>query len=113
VPRGKKRIHSKPNNFEIEHCRWWLEKELTLIKPQLTVALGASAARTLTGRAVTISRERGRIIKFPDGSDGLITVHPSFLLRLPDPEAQRNEYAAFVRDLSLVAEHIPAIRKAA
>ena len=111
-PRGKRRIHSKPNSGEIEHCRWWLGRELSLIKPKLVVAMGATAVRGLTGRTVTISRERGRLT--PLGShQGLITVHPSFLLRLPDAEAQAREYAHFVTDLRTVATHLPAILKAA
>jgi DNA polymerase len=112
-PRGKRRIHKTPNNAEIDHCRWWLDGELNLIQPQLTVALGATAARALTGRTVTISRERGRIMEFPGKRDGFITVHPSFLLRQSDPKSQDREYARFVADLRAVAAHLPVIRKAA
>ena len=112
-PRGKRRIHKKPNHQEIEHCRWWLDQELALIKPRLTVALGATAARALTGRDVTISCERGRLLQFGAGSSGFITVHPSFLLRLPDRLAQEQEYSRFVADLRLVLDHIPDIRNAA
>jgi uracil-DNA glycosylase len=112
-PRGKRRIHQKPNNAEIEACRWWLDNELGLIKPQLTVALGATAARALTGRDVTISRSRGKRMTFREGVEGFITVHPSFLLRLPDAAAKEREYARFVADLKLVARHLPEIRKAA
>ncbi len=99
-PRGKRRIHSKPDAGEITACRWWIEQERALIKPRMTVALGATAARSLLGRTVTISRERGQAIDLPDGS-GLawITVHPSYLLRLPDEAAKAAEYARFVRDL--------------
>ena len=112
-PRGKRRIHKKPNNQEIEHCRWWLDQEIALIKPDLIVALGASAARALTGRDVTISRERGRLLTFGAGTRGLITVHPSFLLRLPDAAAQAQEYARFVADLTTVLHTLPALRVAA
>jgi DNA polymerase len=112
-PRGKRRIHSKPNNYEIEQCRWWLDKELGLIQPRLTVALGATAARALTGRTVTISRERAKLMDLRPDLRGFITVHPSFLLRLPDRAAQAREYRRFVQDLELVAAHIPEIRKAA
>ena len=112
-PRGKRRIHKKPNNAEIEACNWWLENELQLLKPQLTVALGATAARALTGRDTTISRSRGRLLPLRDGIEGFITVHPSFLLRLPDAAAKEREYANFVADLKLVAKHLPEIRKAA
>lgn len=112
-PRGKRRIHKKPNSKEIEHCRWWLDREIALIRPELVVALGASAARALTGRDVTISRERGRLITFQNGARGLITVHPSFLLRLPDAAAQVREYARLVDDLKIVVQNLPAVRAAA
>lgn len=112
-PRGKRRIHQKPNNNEIEICRWWLDTELQLIRPRLTVALGATAARALTGRDTTTSRARGRLMPLRDGVEGFITVHPSFLLRLPDEAAKAREYARFVEDLRLVAQHLPEIRKAA
>jgi uracil-DNA glycosylase family protein len=112
-PRGKRRIHKKPNNDEIEACRWWLDSELHLLKPQLTVALGATAARALTGHDVTIARTRGKLMTLREGVEGFITVHPSFLLRLPDEAAKTREYARFVDDLKLVAKHLPEIRKAA
>ena len=112
-PRGKRRIHQKPNNNEIEACRWWLDSELNLIKPRLTVALGATAARALTGRDTTISRARGRLVTLREGIEGFITVHPAFLLRLPDEDAKAREYARFVEDLRLIARHLPDIRKAA
>ena len=112
-PRGKRRIHKKPNNNEIEPCRWWLDNELRLLKPQFTVALGATAARALTGRDMTISRSRGRLMTLRDGVEGFITVHPSFLLRLPDEASKTREYAKFVGDLKLVAKYLPAISKAA
>jgi len=112
-PRGKRRIHQKPNNAEIEACRWWLDSELGLLKPRLTVALGATAARALTGRDTTISRSRGKLMTLRDGIEGFITVHPSFLLRLPDEAAKASEYARFVADLRRVAQHLPEIRKAA
>ena len=101
-PRGKRRIHQKPNNHEIERCRWWLDKELGFIRPKLTVALGATAARALTGRDVTISRMRGDVVQLREGLPGFITVHPSFLLRLPDEASKTREYARFVEDLRTV-----------
>ena len=112
-PRGKRRIHQKPNNNEIDACRWWLDQELGLIKPRFTVALGATAARALTGRDTTISRSRGRLMTLREGVEGFITVHPSFLLRLPDEAAKAAEYKKFVADLRLVARHLPEIKKAA
>ena len=112
-PRGKRRIHKKPDSGEIEACGWWLDNELRLLKPRITVALGATAARALTGADVTISRSRGRLMRLRDGVEGFITVHPSFLLRLPDDAAKEREYARFVADLRLVAQHLPEICKAA
>ncbi|MEN3384703.1 MAG: uracil-DNA glycosylase [Hyphomicrobiales bacterium] len=111
--RGKRRIHKKPNNAEIEACRWWLDKELGFVMPRLTVALGATAGRALMGRDVTISRLRGEVIPLREGLEGFITVHPSFLLRMPDADAKAREYARFVDDLKLIARHVRDIRKAA
>ena len=100
-PRGKRRIHAKPDTGEITACRWWIEQERAIVKPRLTVALGATAARSLLGRTVTISQERGRAIELPQAG-GLvwITVHPSYLLRLPDEAARSAEYHRFVADLA-------------
>jgi uracil-DNA glycosylase len=111
--RGKRRIHKKPNNAEIEACRWWLDKELGFVMPRLTVALGATAGRALMGRDVTISRLRGEVIPLREGLEGFITVHPSFLLRMPDADAKAREYARFMDDLKLIARHVRDIRKAA
>jgi DNA polymerase len=108
-PRGKRRIHARPSNSEIEACRWWLDAELKIVKPRLVVAMGATAARALSGRALTISRERGRLLAWPGGTAGFVTVHPSYLLRLPDPEAKRTEYAHFVADLALARETLTTI----
>ena len=114
TPRGKKRIHQKPNDAEVEQRRWWLDLELALVKPKLIVAMGATAAKALIGKAIKITDARGRIMSSSRGGPTiLITVHPSYLLRLPDPAAQREEYARFVGDLALVAEEIAAVRKAA
>ena len=104
VPRGKRRIHQTPEAPEIQACRFWLDVELVRLRPKLVVALGGTAARTLLGRAVTITRERGRPITLPDGQTAFVTVHPSFLLRVPDEEAKAREYRAFVADLRKVAE---------
>ena len=104
VPRGRRRIHAKPDAGEIAACRFWLELERREVKPALTVLLGASAARSVLGRVVTISRERGVPIALDGNAQGLITVHPSYLLRLPDEAAKAREYAAFVQDLRRAAE---------
>lgn len=112
-PRGKRRLHKKPNAAEIEACKWWLDQELDLIRPALTVALGATAARALAGRTIAIGTSRGRLFDLRDGLPGLVTVHPSFLLRMPDPEVKAQEYRRFVQDLRLIAKHVPAARRAA
>jgi uracil-DNA glycosylase len=98
-PRGKRRIHVKPTGEDIAACKFWLDLERQEIKPAVTVLLGASAAQAVLGRVVTISRERGHPIMFDGQSQALVTVHPSYLLRLPDEESRRREYAAFVADL--------------
>jgi DNA polymerase len=104
--RGKRRIHSKPDAGEITACRWWIEQELALVKPRVTVALGATAARSLFGKTMTISRERGRPHDLPEIGEAWITVHPSFLLRLPDEDARHAEFAKFVHDLKAVAKRL-------
>ncbi len=101
--RGKRRIHSKPGTGEIDACRWWIDQERMLVKPQMTVALGATAARSLFGRTMTIGRERGRVLVLPGGGAAWITVHPSYLLRLPDEVQKAEEYARFVDDLRAAA----------
>ena len=102
VAKGKRRIHSKPGAGEILACHWWIERERELIRPPVTVALGATAARSLLGRIVTISRVRGEPLTLEDGSECWVTVHPSSLLRMPDPEARREAKALFVRDLKRI-----------
>ena len=100
-PRGKRRIHAKPDAGEIEACRWWIEQERMLVRPKMTVALGATAARSLFGRVMTIGRERGRVLALPDdGGAAWITVHPSYLLRIPDRAKADEEYERFVNDLA-------------
>jgi DNA polymerase len=102
-PRGKRRIHQKPEAPEIEACRHWLAIERDAIKPSLIVMLGATAARAVLGRVVTISRERGRPFPLSASERGFVTVHPSYLLRLPDEASKAREYAAFVADLRTIA----------
>ncbi|HEX8401601.1 MAG TPA: UdgX family uracil-DNA binding protein [Allosphingosinicella sp.] len=101
-PRGKRRIHSKPGGPEIDACRWWIEQERVLIRPPVTVALGATAARSLFGKAVTIGAMRGRPHQASDGGETWVTVHPSFLLRVQDNKEE--EYARFVEDLRRIGE---------
>jgi DNA polymerase len=102
VQRGKRRIHSKPDAGEIAACRWWLEHERELIRPSVTVALGATAAHSLIGKTVTIGKVRGEPLALEDGSECWVTVHPSALLRMPDPEARREGRALFLRDLKRI-----------
>ncbi len=103
VPRGKIRLHQKPSTPEIKACRPWYERELALIKPDLVVALGATAAQSVLGKITPINKNRGRLIELADGIKALVTVHPSYLLRLPDEDAKAQEYARFVDDLKIVA----------
>jgi DNA polymerase len=102
VQRGKRRIHNKPDAGEVTACRWWLDHERALIEPQVTVALGATAARSLVGKVVTISRVRGAPLELADGGECWVTVHPSFLLRIPEQDRRREERALFVRDLKRI-----------
>ena len=99
TPRGTRRIHQTPEAPEIQICRFWLDVERVQQRPRLTVLMGATASRAVLGRPVTIGRERGRAFRLPDGAQGFITVHPSFLLRVPDEESRARESAAFVADL--------------
>jgi uracil-DNA glycosylase len=105
-PRGKRRIHKKPSELEINACHQWLEREIALVRPGLIVALGATAARAVFGRATAIEKNRGRVIpaaqaKLGCDADVLVTVHPSFLLRVPD-EDRDAAYERFVADLKLI-----------
>jgi DNA polymerase len=102
IQRGKRRIHNKPDAGEISACRWWLENERALIKPPVTVALGATAARSLIGKAVTIGKVRGEPLALEDGSECWVTAHPSSILRIPDAEGREEARALFVRDLKRV-----------
>ncbi|MBS0279080.1 MAG: UdgX family uracil-DNA binding protein [Proteobacteria bacterium] len=103
-PRGKRRIHSKPNAAEIKICHQWIARELAAIAPDLVIALGATAAQSLMGKAMPVGRNRGHEVTWRDGRRGLITVHPSYLLRIPDAESKAREYKAFVRDLKQAAK---------
>jgi uracil-DNA glycosylase len=101
-PRGKRRIHKKPNASEIEQCRWWLEREIAIVKPVLLVALGATAARTLLGRDAKVQKNRGRVETGTEGLPVFITIHPSSLLRLHEHDERAREYDRFVADMTAV-----------
>jgi DNA polymerase len=96
--RGKKRIHKKPDRPEIEACKWWLDRELAVVKPELVVALGGTAGQAMYGRTVRVLSERGKISEDPRGFRLMLTVHPSMILRVPDA-AKEQAFADFVRDL--------------
>lgn len=106
TPRGKRRLHQRPNSGEIEHCRWWLDAERTLVQPKLILALGATAAEALTGTGANILRRRGTVEQLADGTPVLLAVHPSFLLRLPDPAERERQMALFEADLRRAVELI-------
>ncbi|TIU55660.1 MAG: DUF4130 domain-containing protein, partial [Mesorhizobium sp.] len=101
-PRGKRRIHSKPNAGEIQACRWWLDKELDLVKPNLVVALGATAAQSLLGKAVPITKMRGDVVEREDGLRVFLTIHPSFILRIREQEDKEAERERFLQDMRKV-----------
>jgi DNA polymerase len=97
--RGKRRMHKTPLASEVSACRWWLDSERRLIKPKVIVALGGTAALGVLGRKAAVTKERGQPMPLPDGATALLTVHPSYLLRLPDEVAKKQERDRFVADL--------------
>ena len=105
--RGKRRIHQKPNASEIAACRPWLDAELAVVRPEVLVCLGATAAQALLGRGFRVTRERGRLVRSELAPATLATVHPSSILRAPDDESRRRERMLFVSDLE-VAAHVLA-----
>ena len=105
-PRGKRRLHKKPNRHEVEVCKVWFDQELAMVRPQLVVAMGVTAASALAGKTVTLSRLRGQVIAFANAGNqqGMVTVHPSSILRAPDEAGRRAAYAGLVRDLKLAVK---------
>jgi DNA polymerase len=97
--RGKRRLHQRPNAYEVERCRWWLDHERAIIRPAAIVALGATAARSLFGRVVTIGKMRGQEHRLASGTPAFVTIHPSYLLRIRDDDDKAREYRRFVTDL--------------
>ncbi|EAQ34412.1 phage SPO1 DNA polymerase-related protein [Nitrobacter sp. Nb-311A] len=106
VPRGKIRLHQKPNTPEIRACRQWYERELATINPALVVAMGSTAAQSVFGKITPINKSRGHLIDMKDGRKALVTVHPSYLLRLPDQDSRAREYERFVDDLKIAATQL-------
>jgi DNA polymerase len=104
--RGKRRLHKRPNNYEIERCKIWLDEERRLVKPKAIIALGVTATRSLTGKTVTISKLRGRPLDLADGTRLFITTHPSALLRIKDEGDKSAAYRQFVADLKAAANSL-------
>jgi DNA polymerase len=101
--RGKRRLHKRPSAHEIERCHVWYDTERALVKPDLVIALGATAARSVMGRVVTIAHARGKVHTLDDGARALVTIHPSWLLRMDDEDRKEAEYRRFIGDLKLAA----------
>ena len=104
-PRGKRRIHKKPNAAEITACRPWLDAEISMLKPQVIVCLGATAAQALLGKDFRVTQHRGELLKSPLAPVVMATVHPSSILRAPDDETRHAEMARFVEDLKRIAKY--------
>ncbi|MGC2449450.1 MAG: UdgX family uracil-DNA binding protein [Candidatus Sulfotelmatobacter sp.] len=111
--RGKRRIHKKPRHSEIEACRPWLDAELQVVRPEVLVCLGASAAQALLGKDFRVTRDRGTLVKSDLAPHVMAAIHPASILRAPDPEAREQQRREFVRDLEKVAALIRGQRKAA
>jgi DNA polymerase len=107
-PRGKRRIHAKPNALEVTACYPWLEAEIVVVKPRVLVCLGATAAQALLGRAFRVSKQRGEFVPSPLAARVTATVHPSSILRAPDDATRRQEMDRFVEDLRRVARQLSA-----
>jgi len=114
-PRGKRRLHKKPNRYEVEVCKVWLDQEIALVRPQLVLAMGVTAASALVGKAVTLSRLRGQVVAFANagGQQGMVTIHPSSILRAPDEAGRRAAYAGLVKDLKLALKSVASLPQAA
>lgn len=111
---GKRRIHERPSQSEVEACRPWLEQELWLIRPEVVVCLGVTAARSVLRRRITISASRGETLSSPEGFRTLVTIHPSAILRIPDPanrEAERHRFADDLRRAARLAHRAVRARE--
>jgi uracil-DNA glycosylase len=98
-PRGKRRMHKRPNRYEVERCRWWLDQEIAAVQPKLILALGVTAANLLTGKSIVLSRVRGQVLELIDGHRMMATTHPSSILRMPDQPSRHKARAALVQDI--------------
>ncbi|WP_099865481.1 UdgX family uracil-DNA binding protein [Pararhizobium haloflavum] len=108
VPRGKRRLHQKPNGGEVQACRWWLDREIALIKPKLVVALGATALTALYGKTLPVTKNRRQVLRNDADLKIFVTVHPSFLLRIPDAETAARERRLFAEDLAALRDLMAA-----
>jgi uracil-DNA glycosylase family protein len=108
--RGKRRLHKRPNAYEIDRCHWWLEYERDIVRPELVVALGATAVRSITGKPISIGKIRGQLLPTQSGLRMLATIHPSYILRIRDDADKQAQYRQFVADLKL---GVRALAKAA
>jgi len=98
-PRGKRRMHKRPNRHEVERCRWWLDQEIAAVQPRLILALGVTAANLLSGKSIVLSRMRGRVVELVDGHRMMATTHPSAILRMPDQPSRHKARAALIKDI--------------
>jgi DNA polymerase len=105
-PRGKRRLHKRPDAAEVAACRPWLDREIELVRPKVVVCLGATAAQSLLGRTFKVTKQRGEFFPQPEGHEITATVHPSSILRAPDPATREAELAAFTDDLCQVAKKL-------
>lgn len=105
-PRGKRRLHEKPNASEINACLPWLAAEIEVVKPRILVLLGATAAQALLGKQFRVTKERGLWLDSPLAEKVIATVHPSSILRAPDPETRERQYAQFVEELMIISKEI-------
>jgi DNA polymerase len=102
--RGKRRLHKTPDAGEVSACRWWLDAERRLVRPKVIVAMGATAALGVFGKPMPVGKNRGRPFELPGRAQGVVTYHPSFLLRLPDEAAKKRAFAEFVADLKFAQQ---------
>jgi DNA polymerase len=102
--RGKRRLHKTPDRGEVMACRWWLDNERRLVRPRVVLALGATAAQAVIGKPTPIMKTRGQVLQLDDQLQAMVTVHPSFLLRIPDAKAKAETLAMFVADLRAAAK---------
>jgi uracil-DNA glycosylase len=104
VPRGKRRLHKRPNAYDIDRCHWWLDLERKIAHLDIVVALGATAVRSVSGRPLSINKIRGRVLPLPGGGQMVATIHPSYILRVEDEGDKRTQYRQLVADLKLCAK---------